>query len=965
MILNLLLACYSSFPEERASLYADNPYHDFDRDGLTENQGDCDDLDKSSKLPLEWFLDADGDGFGDDSEVIKACIPKANQEELIEILKDYVLVGGDCDDSDPTTNPHAQEFCNGQDSDCNTFVDDYAGPGAPEWYLDQDGDGQGRSDSVVLLCNKPDGYADNNTDCDDQNPNVYKNNKEVCDGIDNDCDGLVDGESAEGGQLWSPDFDEDGYPSSSTVIYSCEKPDSFFIAREEGILLDCDDSAASIYPNAAEICNGLDDNCDGLIDEAAIDMNSFYADVDGDGYGDINDTVSACSADAGWVSNSGDCNDNHPGINPAASEVCNGLDDDCNGQTDEQALNPSVYYVDSDGDGYGDTDQTYLACPSFDTGEALAPVGYASLSGDCNDQEPLIHPTADEWCTASVDENCDGHNTLGAVDYATYLADTDGDSFGNPDYLLEVCVHPVGYVEFIDTITTPYDCNDNDAEVFPGAIEVCNGKLDDCYHDDGILTPPQTELDTDGDGYVECDLGSLLPSQWADPDIGILGGLDCNEGDPFVYPDAEEICDGLFQNCSDPDILILPSPATEMDDDGDFFVECTDFDPNIWQGAPEVVAEGGGDDCDDTNPNTYPGSAYLTSTIECFRDDSGDGVADCLPDGNGVDTSCDPDASLDLYGVQVDFTEVLAGYYIKGSPAPGHVLGYEMGRKYNEYQYEVELTHDFYAMTTEVTQAMYEVIFGELWREEQVDFNGEGADIPVYYVNWPMVADFANQLTIRHNNVKGTSLSECYTCIDSGTLEVSCTQSMDPYTCDGYRMPTDAEWEYMARAVYTPSLPPNTEWPSTAFWADDGVGNIATGHKDNCADTSWMFEVSVLDTTQGAYTLGDYAWYCANTAVGQSYFTQEILQKLPNGFGLYDIYGNVAEWCHDYIAAETSNPNLPLQVDLLGDMEAGYHSVKGGAKHDPPRLLRAASQGARVENGRYPAVGMRLIRLAN
>ena len=343
---------------------------------------------------------------------------------------------GDCDDTDPISNPAAQEFCNRKDSDCNGYIDDYSGLDAPDWYQDLDGDGAGNAQQMIRYCpdengEGPPGYADNDEDCDDEDPARYQGNKEVCDGIDNDCDGLVDGENAEGGLLWSPDFDGDGFPSSQNIVYSCVQPDEYFIAREEEMLLDCDDSSASIKPGADEFCNGLDDNCDGLIDEDAVDTQNFYSDVDGDGFGDANDSVLACQAVAGWVDNPDDCNDNNANINPDASELCNGLDDDCNGQTDEQALNPSVYYVDSDGDGYGDINQTYLSCPSYVADEASAPFGYAQLSGDCNDQEALIHPAAEEWCTSGVDENCDGHNTLGAVDYSTYLADTDGDGFGN------------------------------------------------------------------------------------------------------------------------------------------------------------------------------------------------------------------------------------------------------------------------------------------------------------------------------------------------------------------------------------------------------------------------------------------------------------------------------------------------------------------------------------------------------
>ena len=200
-----------------------------------------------------WYLDADGDTFGSPSAAgMSACAAGPGM----------VSNNDDCDDSSFGVNPGATETCNSVDDDCDGESDPPGSAGSTAWYLDADEDGYGNSALMIMDCTAPTGFSANDGDCDDINPLRYPGAQEVCDGLDSDCTG---------GLSW-PELDDDG---DGFIPCSPIEPIHNFQIEGGG---DCDDGplsaqpgstqdGAEIYPGANDNCDGLDNDCDGVIDE--------------------------------------------------------------------------------------------------------------------------------------------------------------------------------------------------------------------------------------------------------------------------------------------------------------------------------------------------------------------------------------------------------------------------------------------------------------------------------------------------------------------------------------------------------------------------------------------------------------------------------------------------------------------------------------------------------------------------
>jgi len=382
----------------------------------------------------------------------------------------FTELAGDCDDFDDAIHPGAADTVgDGIDNNCD---------GSDGVDADQD-----QSASV----------ESGGSDCDDDSLWVYPGAPELCDGVDNDCDVLVDEDPVDPG-LWSADGDGDGYGSSDSQSAACVAPQGYLADHS-----DCDDGDSSIHPGATELCDSIDRDCDGeTMDSDASDALTWYADGDGDGQGAVSVSAQGCIAPEGFVADAGDCDDLLSWVYSGASESCNGVDEDCDGEVDEgAALGAPVWFVDLDGDGHGVPGTTVIAC--------TLPTGYSSSDLDCNDSDASIYPGAPEICTSTVDSNCDG---------SVQNADLDGDG-----------------------ALACEDCDDSDPLVYPGATESCDASDSDC---DGSLV--DFFVETDGDGLPDC----IDPDDDGD---GSLDGSDCAPLDSAIYPGAPELCDGIDSNC--------------------------------------------------------------------------------------------------------------------------------------------------------------------------------------------------------------------------------------------------------------------------------------------------------------------------------------------------------------------------------------------------------------------------------
>jgi hypothetical protein len=664
---------YPGAPELCATVGTDN-----DCDGNTSE------VDANASDTAQYYSDADNDAFTLATGA-RFCAGTTNPGFRRQPSSPL-----DCNDNSAAIYPGAPELCAtaGTDNDCDgsTTDVDASAPDRVPYFRDQDNDNFTLSTGALFCAGTTNpGFRPQPSsplDCNDTSAAIYPGAPEVCAtlGTDNDCDGSTDDVDANAADRvpYFRDEDNDSF-TLSTGAFFCPGTNNPGFRPQPSSPFDCNDTSAAIYPGAPELCAtaGVDNDCDtdaSEIDANASDRVPYFRDQDNDTF-----TLSTGALFCPGTNNPGfrpqpsllfDCNDASAAVYPGAPETCAtvGTDNDCDGDTGEVDANAAdrvPYFRDQDNDTFT-LSTGALFCPGTSNPGFRS---QASSPLDCDDTTAAVYPGAPELCAnVGTDNDCDGSLTdidANATDRVAYFTDADNDTFTLSTGAL-FCPG-TSNPGFRPQPSSPFDCDDTSAAVYPGAPELCAdiGTDNDCDSSPTDVDANAPDLvqyfrDADGDTFTLSTGALFCPGTI---NSGFMAQespqLDCDDASTAVYPGAPELCanvgtdndcDGDTEEASDPTTWYSDFDNDGYGDDESATTSCKAPDSS-WIPWP-------GDSCPDDADKLVPGACGCgVADTDTDTDSIADCNDNCPEDPNPNQTDCDADGYGDACAGEPDCNE--------------------------------------------------------------------------------------------------------------------------------------------------------------------------------------------------------------------------------------------------------------------------------------------------------------------